>query len=363
MPGNQGGSNWGTTAADPTRGLVFVTGVEQVALLVVNDTQDPTAGGRRGGGGAQQFATEQVQRGQQAYTQHCAACHGANQLGAIAGVPPLPGVTGRLDAEALRIIINEGRNLMRPILDVTTQEAAAIHAFLAATAPGGRRGGGNRGRGGAGATYPPGPVVASGGAPRPELPPAYDGPLFPGQGGTTGNRPWPSDVEAARLERRYQSGYNVMGSATKPPYTTITAYDLNTGEIRWQVPNGDDPNTVANGGPRETGGVGARYGMAVTETGLLFQLTKAGTARAYDVDTGKVLWEGNVAGPSLGIPAMYMSKGKQFVVFRSPAPGGGGRGGRGGAQQGEAPAAPQGPCGSGPNAQGPCGYIAFALPN
>jgi hypothetical protein len=59
---------------------------------------------------------------------------------------------------------------------------------------------------------------------------------------------------------------------------------------------------------------------------------------------------------------MYMSKGKQFVVFRSPAPGGGGRGGRGGAQ-GEAPAAPQGPCGSGPNAQGPCGYIAFALPN
>jgi quinoprotein glucose dehydrogenase len=359
MPGNQGGSNWGTTAADPERGLVFVTTVNSVAILRVNDIQDPTAGGlRSGGGGAQQFASAQVQQGQRAYMQYCAACHGQNQLGAMAGVPPVAGITESLDAEALRLVINEGRNTMRPILDVTTQEAAAIHAFLAATAPAaGRRGGGGRGRGGAeGVTFPPGPVVASGGAPAPPIPEPYSGPLFPGAvPGTTGNMPWPADVEAATLPTRYQSGYNVMGSATGPPHATITAYDLNTGEIRWQVPNGDDPNTVAAGGPRETGGVGARYGMVVTDTGLLFQLTKAGTARAYDVDTGKVLWEGEVAGPSQGIPAMYMSKGKQYVVFRSPAQGGGGRGG--------APAGPTGPCGSGPNAEGPCGYIAFALPN
>ncbi len=54
MPGNQGGSNWGTTAADPQRGLVFVTGVNQVAILRVNDIEDPTVGGRRGGGGRRQ---------------------------------------------------------------------------------------------------------------------------------------------------------------------------------------------------------------------------------------------------------------------------------------------------------------------
>jgi quinoprotein glucose dehydrogenase len=168
--------------------------------------------------------------------------------------------------------------------------------------------------------------------------------------------PWPEDVAAAKLPTRYQSGYNVMASATKPPYTTITAYDLNTGDIKWQVPNGDDPATVQQGGkgdgPRETGGVGARNGMLVTRTGLLFQNGKDGGARAYDVDTGKVLWKGKTAGQSIGIPTMYVSKGRQYIVFMSPATGPGAFGGAAGGGTGSAPDAPT----------GPHGYIAFALP-
>jgi glucose dehydrogenase len=87
------------------------------------------------------------------------------------------------------------------------------------------------------------------------------------------------------------------------------------------VPNGDDPATVemtterpgqpcraaggcVPGGVRDTGGVGARYGMVVTKSGLLFQMSKDGFARAYDVDTGRVLWKGAVAGPERGIPAL-----------------------------------------------------------
>ena len=46
-----------------------------------------------------------------------------------------------------------------------------------------------------------------------------------------------------------------MASATKPPYTTLTAYDLNTGTIKWQVPIGDDLQTMARGGPSNTGGL------------------------------------------------------------------------------------------------------------
>ena len=42
-----------------------------------------------------------------------------------------------------------------------------------------------------------------------------------------------------------------MATSTKPPYTTITAYDLNTGEIKWQVPNGDDPATVRDDDRRQ----------------------------------------------------------------------------------------------------------------
>ena len=188
------------------------------------------------------------------------------------------------------------------------------------------------------------------------MPARYGGPFFPGVGGTTGNMPWPADVEAAKLTKRYQSGYNVMATSTKPPYTTITAYDLNTGEIKWQVPNGDDPATVDNNGkgdgPRDTGGVGARNGMLVTSTGLLFQNTKAGVARAYDVETGKVLWEGKTAGQSTGIPAMYEHDGRQYVVFMSPPVQPGNVGGAAGGGTSAPPV----------NPEGAYGYIAFALP-
>ena len=354
MPGNQGGSNWGTAAADPQSGLVFVTGVNQVALLRVTDVKDPAA--RSGRGDGSQIDGAVATLGQRAYTQYCVACHGADQRSAIPGVPSLVGVTDRIDEESLRVLVSEGRNNMRPILDVSTEEIRAIHTYLSITNPAGRGGGGGRGRGGRGlAPLPPGPVVGSGGAPHPPLPPRYGGPFYPGVGGTAGNMPWPEDVEAAKLPTRYQSGYNVMATATKPPYTTITAYDLNTGTIKWQVPNGDDPATVnlfgKGDGPHDTGGVGARNGMLVTKTGLLFQNGKDGWARAYDVETGKVLWKGKTASQSIGIPTMYESKGRQYVVFMSPPAGSGEFGGRGARSGGE----PETPT-------TPHGYIAFALP-
>jgi glucose dehydrogenase len=98
--------------------------------------------------------------------------------------------------------------------------------------------------------------------------------------------------------------------------------------------------------------LGARNGMVVTSTGLLFQLSKDGWARAYDVDTGKVLWKGKTAGQSIGIPTMYESKGRQYVVFMSPPVQ---AGAVGGAQGGGTSAPPANPTGA-------YGYIAFALP-
>ena len=92
--------------------------------------------------------------------------------------------------------------------------------------------------------------------------------------------------------------------------------------------------------------------MVVTKTGLLFQLSKDGWARAYDVDTGKVLWKGKTAGQSIGIPTKYESKGRQYVVFMSPPAGPGAVGGAAGGGTGSAPETPV----------GPSGYIAFALP-
>jgi quinoprotein glucose dehydrogenase len=323
MPGNQGGSNWGTTAANPDKGLVFVVNVNQLALLKLEDVTT------RRREGAESGPSPQVGAG--VYRDSCQVCHGANLQGSGAGVPSLVGVTDRMSEDAIRAIITGGRGLMRPVPGLSSEQMASLVAFLALTNP-------NRTAGGRGAetpNLPPGPVVARGGAPRPALPARGLGTPYPGVGGNAGNYGYPEGVEVPPT--RYMSEYGVLASATKPPYTTITAYDLNTGDIRWQVPNGDHAPTIAAGGPSNTGGLGARNGLVATRGGLVFHAGGDGKFRAYDEDTGKVLWTGTFAGNAPGVPVSYESRGRQFVVMI--------------AWQANAP-----PAGT------PTGMIAFALP-
>jgi quinoprotein glucose dehydrogenase len=341
MPGNQGGSNWGTTAADPQKGMVFVVGVNQVALLQLFDVKKRTAEGRGVSSG------EQLTQGVAAYREHCQSCHGADLRGAVAGASSLISVTDRMDDDQIRSVVNEGRGIMRPV-EIDSADLTAVIAYLTYANPGRRGGGGARGR--IAEPLPPGPVVARGGAPMPPLPPRYSGPFYPGVGGNAGNMPYPEDVDSDMPPTRYMSDYGVMATSTKPPYTTLTAYDLNTGTIKWQVPTGDDPRTIAAGGPANTGGVGARNGLIITKSGLVFLAGNDGKARAFDEDTGKVLWTGKIAGQSLGIPSMYQVNGRQYIVFMSPAEG------TGGGAAGEAGPAPQA------EVDAPHGYIAFALP-
>ena len=68
MPGNQGGANWGTTAANPEKGLVFVVGVNQVAILKLEDVRNRTLPEGRGGGGGGQGGAP-LQAGFLAYQQ------------------------------------------------------------------------------------------------------------------------------------------------------------------------------------------------------------------------------------------------------------------------------------------------------
>jgi quinoprotein glucose dehydrogenase len=309
MPGNQGGSNWMTTAADPQKGLVFVVNVNQVAILKLEDVKTRTPAGR-GGGGA-------LQAGFAAYQQHCQSCHGANLQGAVPGASSLVAVTDRMGEDAIKAIVTGGRGLMRPVPGISEVELTAVISYLAVSSP--NRPGGRRGA--PPPELPAGPVVARGGAPLPAAPPRFMGPFYPGIGGNAGAYPYPDEVTTLPTTR-YMSDYGVLASWTKPPYTTITAYDLNTGEIRWQVPNGDHPSTIAAGGPANTGGLGARAGVVVTKGGLVFQAGGDGKFRAYDVDTGKVLWSGTFVGNSAGVPVSYESKGRQFVVMTATQGGG-----------------------------------------
>jgi quinoprotein glucose dehydrogenase len=337
MPGNQGGSNFGTTAADAQRGMMFVVGVNQVALLKLEDVTKREPGSGEGGSAAGAGAAA---RGAALFQQNCQACHGANLQGAAAGVPSLIGVTNRMADDAIRAVITGGRGLMRSIPDLSAADLTNLLAFLATTSPNG-----SARPSAPGPEFPPGPVVARGGAPLPTLPPRTLGPFYPGVGGNAGNLAYPPGVNVP--PNRFMSDYGVLASATKPPYTTLTAYDLNTGEIKWQVPNGDHAPTIAAGGPQNTGGLGARDGVIVTKGGLVFHAGGDGKFRAYDEDTGKVLWTGPFTGNAPGVPASFESQGRQYVLMIA------GQGSGGGAAQAAAASAQN---------SGPTGMIAYALP-
>jgi quinoprotein glucose dehydrogenase len=121
------------------------------------------------------------------------------------------------------------------------------------------------------------------------------------------------DVQPYRSPVNFMLQSNGM-SALSPPWSTITAYDMNSGNIIWQVPNGEVPMLAAQG-IRDTGSQAPRGSPVVTAGGLLFIGTSSDRKfRARDVDTGKVLWEADLPAASEGVPAVYSVGGKQYIV-------------------------------------------------
>ena len=109
----------------------------------------------------------------------------------------------------------------------------------------------------------------------------------------------------------------------KPPWGTLSAIDLNSGNLRWQVPLGIVEELVAKGiPPTGTSNVG---GSIVTAGGLVFiAATNDRRFRAFDRDTGKELWVAKLEASGHATPMTFLGPktGKQFVVI---AAGGGGR--------------------------------------
>ena len=104
-------------------------------------------------------------------------------------------------------------------------------------------------------------------------------------------------------------------SAIGPPWSQITAYDLNEGTILWQVPNGDVAS-LAELGITGTGSHAPRGGVVATGGGLLFVGTSSDRKfRAYDADTGQVLWSYDLPAATEGVPAVYSVGGKQYVAI------------------------------------------------
>ena len=143
----------------------------------------------------------------------------------------------------------------------------------------------------------------------------------------------------------YHRWYDPDGyPAVAPPWGTLNAIDLNSGEYAWKIPLGEYPELTAQG-LKDTGT--ENYGgPIVTAGGLVFigATNFDRKFRAFDKDTGKLLWETVMVNSGNATPITYEVNGKQFVVIAA-------FGGYGGARVGTGAGAPSGGA-----------FVAFALP-
>jgi quinoprotein glucose dehydrogenase len=115
----------------------------------------------------------------------------------------------------------------------------------------------------------------------------------------------------------------------KPPYSTISAIDLNTGEIKWQVAHGETPDFIRNNPalkgvniPR-TGQTSYNIGTLVTKTLVIAGDSAVTTTpdhprgamlRAYDQKDGKEVGAVWMPAPQSGSPMTFMRNGKQYLI-------------------------------------------------
>jgi quinoprotein glucose dehydrogenase len=102
--------------------------------------------------------------------------------------------------------------------------------------------------------------------------------------------------------------------AIKPPWGTLSAVDLNTGNIKWKVPLGEYPQLKGRGIPAT--GTENYGGPVVTAGGLIFIGASADeTIRAFDKETGAIIWQAALPFSGNATTSVYMLNGRQFIVI------------------------------------------------
>ncbi|HWW88896.1 MAG TPA: pyrroloquinoline quinone-dependent dehydrogenase [Vicinamibacterales bacterium] len=261
FPGMDGGAEWGGPAFDPETGLLYVNSNEMVWLYAL--AESPARG--------------TAVSGKQLYVDHCATCHREDRTGAPPAIPSLVGVGDRMTPPDVRSVIFYGGNRMPSFATTASEYINAIVQYVTK---------GDESMIGIPATTTPVP---------------YDA-----QYRFTGHHKFLDP-----------DGY----PAIAPPWGTLNAIDLNTGEYAWRIPLGEYPELAAQG-MKNTGS--ENYGGPIVTAGGLVFIAATNfdrKFRAFDKKSGKLLWETTLPFPGNATPATYEIDGRQYIVIASSGAG------------------------------------------
>jgi quinoprotein glucose dehydrogenase len=258
FPGFDGAAEWGGQAFDPETGLFYVNSNEMAWVLRL--VPRSLAGG--------------VVRGQGLYARNCAGCHREDLGGSPPEFPSLKNLGSRMDSAALEKVIVKGVGRMPAFRSLGRDAIGALSAFLL-------RGEDKE-------------VIVA----KPESP-----------------------MEQSHTTDGYNKFLDPDGyPAIAPPWGTLNAISLDSGNYAWKIPFGEHPELADKTTGSENYG-----GPLVTKSGLLFigATNFDKKFRAFDKRSGKLLWETTLPFAANATPATYEVGGKQYIVIAA----GGGKSG------------------------------------
>lgn len=261
LPGYDGGAEWGGPAFDPETQLLYVNTNEMSWILEMVENKKNN-----------QPLLTNYDAGKVIYTQNCMKCHGTEMQGG-GNYPSLIGAAKKYNTQTFSQLVKNGRRMMPGNNVLTKLEKMALASYVLDIK-----------------TVQQQKFTGTLSTPLPEQKTTY---------GFTGYNKFLTP-----------EGY----PAISPPWGSLTAINLNTGEQVWKIPFGEFESLKAKGIPptgRENYG-----GPVVTKGGLLFIGASAdGKFRIVHKRTGKILREIDLPAPGVATPSIYEIEGKQYVVI------------------------------------------------